>query len=134
MHNRFKHTLLATCAAVIPATLLAHNTANKGLEGLGTLFAILVIIMAVGVLTLVLTIVNVFKKNRTLRIVCIALTIPYLLISLYTFTSINSAFPAFVTLFMVFLIYKSIPQKTPLHPTTDNTEIDTEDTQNTPNP
>jgi len=119
MHYRYKHAIIATIAAAMPATLLAHNTAYKGL---GTLFAILGIIIAVGVLTLVLTIVNVVKKNRTLRIVCIVLTIPYLFISLYTFTIINSALPAFVTLFMVFLIYKSIPRKTPLPPIANTTD------------
>ena len=125
MDNRYKNALIATCiAAALPATVLAHNTAYKGL---GTLFAILAGIMLVGALTLILTIINVFKKNRTLRIVCIVLTAPYIVLSLFVAQNGYSMFPAVVTVAMIFLIYKSIPPKiTPPQPPSSETLPDNE--------
>ncbi len=128
MDNRYKNAIITTfIAAALPATVSAHNTANKGLEGLGALFAILVGIMLVGALTLILTIINVFKKNRTLRIVCIVLTAPYIALSLFVAQNGYSMFPAVVTVAMIFLIYKSIPPKTtPPPPPTSETITDNE--------
>ncbi len=120
MDNRHKNAIIATCiASAMPATLLAHNTAYNGL---GAFFAILAGILLVGALTLILTIVNVFKKNRTLRIVCIVLTAPYIALSLFVAQNGYSMFPIAVTIAMIFLIYKSIPPKaTPPPPPTSET-------------
>lgn len=128
MHNRYKHAFIATIAAAMPATLLAHNTAYKGL---GTLFAVLGLLLLLGVLTLVLTIVNVFKKNRTMRIVSIILTIPFMGFSLFIGDYSFGRFLTAVSIFMIFLIYKSIPQKTPLPPIADNTD---DEPETPPNP
>lgn len=110
--------MTAVIVSSIPATALAHNTAYKGL---GTFFAILGGLVILAIITLILCIINITKKNRILRIICAVFTIPIFAISLFISIYGYSVVPVLVSFVMVFMIYKSIPQK-PLPPAASSTD------------